>query len=195
MASVVSPANSAGESVDAGVTAASTTGVLRGIVTGTARAVAGGDSNVGASEIGTHLDDAAFTPAGTTAVVVIGGFADDTSPDSVNEGDAGAVRMSLARAMHVVNVCDVATVTSVASQDTNITLLAANANRIGATIYNTDSGPLFVKFGATATATTSFTVRIVADGYYEFPQPVYRGIVDGIWTTSSTGAANITELT
>jgi hypothetical protein len=82
--------------------------------------------------------------------------------------------MTLARKQIVVSSADAAAVTSVASQDTNITLLSANVNRIGATIFNTDSGPLYVKFGATATATTSFTVKIVEGGYYEFPQPVYR---------------------
>lgn len=41
-------------------------------------------------------DDAAFTPA-TSKVAMIGAQADETSPDSVNEGDAGALRMSLER--------------------------------------------------------------------------------------------------
>ena len=44
-------------------------------------------------------DDAAFTPA-TDKVGVIGGEADDTAPDSVNEGDAGAVRISLRRELY-----------------------------------------------------------------------------------------------
>lgn len=41
-------------------------------------------------------DDAAFTPA-SDAVIVIGFQADETSPDSVDEGDAGAARMTLDR--------------------------------------------------------------------------------------------------
>ena len=41
-------------------------------------------------------DDAAFTPA-TTPVVMVGFQFDDTLPDSVNEGDAGAARMSANR--------------------------------------------------------------------------------------------------
>lgn len=155
---------------------------------------AGLDHSVAAQVIATHADDTAFVVA-TDEIVVLAGFADETSPDSVSEHDVGALRMTLARNLHTVSVADGAAVTSVASQDTNIQLLAANANRIGAMIYNTDSGDLFVKFGATATATTSFTVRIPENGYYEFPHPVYRGQVDGIWTSSSTGAAVITELT
>lgn len=45
-------------------------------------------------------DDAAFTPA-VGAGTPIMGFADETSPDSVDEGDVGVVRMTLTRALHV----------------------------------------------------------------------------------------------
>ena len=41
-------------------------------------------------------DDAAFTP-GTSKLAVIGAQADETSTDSVDEGDAGALRMTLDR--------------------------------------------------------------------------------------------------
>lgn len=46
--------------------------------------------------IGPNADDAAFTP-GTSKVFPMGAFADETGPDSVNEGDIGAPRMSLNR--------------------------------------------------------------------------------------------------
>lgn len=42
------------------------------------------------------VDDAAFTPA-TSSVMMAGFEFDDTTPDSVNEGDAGAARMSANR--------------------------------------------------------------------------------------------------
>lgn len=45
-------------------------------------------------------DDAAFTP-GTDAVLMLGAHFDDTSPDSVDEGDAGALRMSSRRELYV----------------------------------------------------------------------------------------------
>lgn len=45
-------------------------------------------------------DDAAFTP-GTSKLTVIGAQADMTLPDSVDEGDAGALRMTLQRALFV----------------------------------------------------------------------------------------------
>lgn len=46
-------------------------------------------------------DDAAFTP-GTSEVLPIGFTFDDTSPDSVNEGDIGAGRMSANRCQYVM---------------------------------------------------------------------------------------------
>lgn len=49
-----------------------------------------------------YLDDAAFTPAGANSYVgVIGGMCDETTPDSVDEGDAGAVRITATRFMKV----------------------------------------------------------------------------------------------
>lgn len=41
-------------------------------------------------------DDAAFTP-GTSGMITIGAFADETATDSVDEGDTGAIRMTLNR--------------------------------------------------------------------------------------------------
>ena len=46
------------------------------------------------------VDDAAFTPA-STSVMMAGFEYDDTTPDSVNEGDAGAARMSANRNQYV----------------------------------------------------------------------------------------------
>lgn len=42
---------------------------------------------------GSQTDDAAFTP-GTSIVSIVGAEFDDTTPDSVDEGDGGALRMS-----------------------------------------------------------------------------------------------------
>lgn len=47
---------------------------------------------------GSYVDDTAFTPAGANSyVVLMAGEADETSTDSVDEGDAGALRMTLDR--------------------------------------------------------------------------------------------------
>jgi hypothetical protein len=84
------------------------------------------------------------------------------------------------------------TVTSVAGSASNVTLLAANANRLGASIYNDSTADLYVKCGATA-STTSFTIKLSQDDYWEVPNN-YTGIIDGIWS-SATGSARITEYT
>lgn len=86
-----------------------------------------------------------------------------------------------------------ATLANVASSASSTTLFAANAVARGRMIFNDSTAVLYVKFGATA-STTSYTVQIAASGYYEFPHPVYRGVVDGIWA-SANGAARTTEVT
>jgi len=84
-------------------------------------------------------------------------------------------------------------VTSVAYSTTNVTLLAANANRRGATIYNGNLVGLVVKLGANAAATA--TLVIPSGGYYEVPYG-WTGIIDGKWLAGGdAGAASITELT
>jgi len=83
---------------------------------------------------------------------------------------------------------------AVVSSASNTTLLAANADRRGAMIVNGANKTLRVKFGATASA-TSYTVAIPSGGYFEFPQPMYAGIVDGIWEAGPAGNAYVTEVT
>ena len=83
-----------------------------------------------------------------------------------------------------------ATLANVATSTTSATLLAASATRKGATIYNDSLVVMYVKFGATASA-TSFTVAMAAGSYYEVPA-WYTGIIDGI-LASSTGNARITS--
>ena len=84
------------------------------------------------------------------------------------------------------------TTTSVASSATNVTLLAANASRFGAMIFNDSTAILYVKFGATASA-TSYTVKMDAGDYFEVPYE-FVGQIDGIWA-SANGYARVTEVT
>lgn len=57
-------------------------------------------STVGGGAAPAFTDDAAFTIA-TTQVTPIGALADETAPDSVDEGDVGAVRMTLDRLLKI----------------------------------------------------------------------------------------------
>lgn len=85
-----------------------------------------------------------------------------------------------------------ATLSNVSNTAVNATLLSANASRKGAMIYNDSNLVLYVKFGTTAT-TTSFTVRMASQAYYEVPFG-YTGRIDGI-STATDGSARITEMT
>jgi hypothetical protein len=84
------------------------------------------------------------------------------------------------------------TQSSVAGSASSVSLLASNANRLGATVYNDSTAVLYVKLGTTA-STTSYTTQISANEYYEVPFQ-YTGAIDGLWT-SATGSARITEFT
>ena len=84
-----------------------------------------------------------------------------------------------------------ATLANVASSGSSVSLFAAAAGVKGRTIYNDSTQVLYVKFGATASS-SSYTVQLAASAYYEFPQPVYGGAVDGIWA-SANGNARLTS--
>lgn len=83
-------------------------------------------------------------------------------------------------------------VNSVAASASSVTLQAANASRKGLFVYNDSSSVLYLKLGPTASS-SSFTVKMVADSYYEVPA-TYTGIVDGLWV-SAVGSAKVTEVT
>lgn len=94
----------------------------------------------GAGSGGTAItDDAAFTPA-TTSVTPAGALFDDVSPDSVNEGDAGAVRMSANRNLYS-------------------TIRDAAGNERGA---NVTAGGALVVDGSAVTQPVSGTVTVTA---------------------------------
>lgn len=86
-----------------------------------------------------------------------------------------------------------ATLTNVASSATSVALLAANTARKGLIVENDSTAIAFLKFGATASA-TSFSVRLPANTRWEMSAPVYTGQIDAIWA-SANGAARVTQLT
>lgn len=97
-----------------------------------------------------------------------------------------------ARVPTSLNLSATGTASNVSGSATSVTVLASNANRVGATVYNDSSAILYLKLGATA-STSSYTVQLPANAYYEVPAR-YTGIIDGIWA-SATGVARVTELT
>ena len=91
-------------------------------------------------------DDAAFTPA-TNKVMMAGFEFDDTLPDSVNEGDAGAARMSANRNIYV-----------------NIRDNAGNERGL-----NVDAAGSIAVTDGSGTLTVDFLGQIIADGTGELP--------------------------
>jgi hypothetical protein len=86
-----------------------------------------------------------------------------------------------------------ATLSNVNDTASSTTLLASNANRLGAAIHNDSTAILYVKLGTTASL-TDYTVRMAAQAHYEVPF-AYTGRIDGIWASDASGAARVTELT
>ncbi|MGH6879512.1 MAG: hypothetical protein ACREFM_01235, partial [Hypericibacter sp.] len=86
-----------------------------------------------------------------------------------------------------------ATQTQVADSATDVTILASNSARKGASVTNTSTTNLFLRAGTTAATTSNYTVKLVPDAYYEVPAG-FTGAIHGIWATDpNTGNANVTE--
>lgn len=115
----------------------------------------------------------------------------DSSGNSIGSVLDGASYRLLVEAL--IKRSATSAVTSVSGSTSNVTLLASNANRLGASIYNDSTRDLYLKLGATS-STTSFTTVVPRKGLYEVPFG-YTGIIDGIWDTGVSGAARVTENT
>ena len=86
-----------------------------------------------------------------------------------------------------------ASITSVSGSVSSVSLLAANSSRKGATFFNDSTAILYLSLGTTSASTTSYTLQVGPNGYYELPF-AWQGAIQGIWG-SATGAVRITELT
>lgn len=107
---------------------------------------------------------------------------------TVNDGDVSKTNPLPTRESGATPV-----VTSVAANAASVTVLAANANRIRAWLYNDDAAKsVYIKFGAAATV-GSFTKKMLP---LEFlPIEGYAGIIDAIWEAGPTGNMRVTEVT
>lgn len=138
-------------------------------------------------DITTETYLAAICDTGGTASLIAstgsGGFATGTTP---------AITGSIA--VSSMPTASTAMLSNVSGSASSVTLLAANSARKGAVIHNDSTAILYLKFGATASA-TSFTYKLNGGETWESNiSPLYVGVIDGIWA-SATGAARVTELT
>lgn len=85
------------------------------------------------------------------------------------------------------------TTTSVAASASDVTILASNASRKGATIFNDSNYTLYLLVAAGVSTITNYTVQMSGNDYFEIPFE-YTGIIKGLWA-SATGSARVTEYT
>jgi len=86
-----------------------------------------------------------------------------------------------------------ATLTSIASSITSVTILASNPARRKFLIVNESTRVLKLAFAATATA-TAYSILLAANSFYESELGGYTGIITGLWAAVN-GNARVTEIT
>jgi hypothetical protein len=163
-------------------------------------AVAGADGSTAptsallvAGQDGTNLQSLLVDSSGSPVIVGSGTAGTPAGGVLTVQGDAAGTPIPISGTVTTsAPTSATGTVTSVAASLTNVTLKASNASRKGLTVYNDGTARLFLKCGATASA-TSFTTLVPAGGYWEAPFG-YTGIVDGLWNVAN-GSARITEFT
>ena len=93
----------------------------------------------------------------------------------------------------IIGLSSTATQTSVAGATSSTSLLASNAARLGATVYNDSTAILYLLLGSGTASTSAYSVQLGPGAYYEVPFG-YRGAIKAIWSAAN-GAAKVTELT
>lgn len=88
-----------------------------------------------------------------------------------------------------------ATLTQVGRTNVSTTLKAANANRKGLILVNDSNVVCYVAFAGTSSS-AAYTVRLTNNESVSLDKnPIYTGIVTGIWTSNGSGSMLVTELT
>ena len=134
-------------------------------------------TEVGTTTTPVKVDVQSALPAGSAAIGKL------AANSGVDIGDVDVTSLPKAATSALANISGSAT---------SVTLQASNANRLGLCLHNDSTAILYLKLGATASA-TSYSYKIEPNAHWELPF-LYSGIVDGIWS-SATGTARMTELT
>ncbi len=146
-------------------------------------------------------DGAAFTPGVTDGTPAMGLY--EAAPTSVADGKVGALGMTADRKLKVSGSFSSTPITAstpalsnVVDNAASVTVLAANANRLGFRIVNDSSAIVYLKCGAAA-STTSFTEKLLPGQSWGTRElgVNYTGLIAGIWESAPGGAARVTELT
>jgi hypothetical protein len=144
-------------------------------------------------------DDAAFTP-GASSVTPIGALADETGPDSVDEGDVGAVRMTLDRKLQV-NLRPhasggLSTYRNLDLDENGVNVKNAAGQVFGWYLFNASAAVRYVKFYDQAAAPTVgtdtplFTLGLPAGAAANVELTHGIAFGDGIGLGATTGPAD-----
>lgn len=133
------------------------------------------------------------TAANLNATVVGSGSAGTPATGVVTiQGIAGGTAIPVSGTL-TIDKSTTGTMTNVAASATNVSVLASNANRIGAAFYNDSGNILYLALSATAASASTFSIRIMPNSYYDLPVD-YTGVVNGIWN-GNAGTLRVTEFT
>jgi hypothetical protein len=125
----------------------------------------------------------------------VGGIVSASNP-TYTAGNLNALSLDTSGRLRVSALTNKATtsaVTSVASSTSNTTVLASNASRVFASIWNGSNKLMYAKLGTTA-STSSYSIQILPGSYWEVPND-YTGEIDAVWANGTSGNALVTELT
>lgn len=131
-----------------------------------------------------------------TDMMVSGGYVTTAAPTYTNN-TLNALSLDTSGNLRVTgfvttNKASSSTVTSVAQSTSNTVLLAANANRVFASIYNNTGQKMYIKLGTTA-STTSYSIQLMPNSYWEVPND-WTGEIDAVWSGNGANSALVTEL-
>lgn len=173
---------------------------IRNLVFATDKVDVSGSTGVGVT--GTFFQ--ATQPVSAASLPLPSGAATETTLASIDAGIpaalgqttmAASLPVAIASNQSSVPVKEVRSATPTQSSPSvtgaSTVILASNANRLGATIYNEGAAICYMKLGGTASL-TSYSLQIASGGYYEVPFG-YTGAIDGI-TSSGTAQLRVTEL-
>jgi len=146
------------------------------------------------------LDAASLAALETITAIISGAIALDTATlaaletiSVANFPASQAVTGTFFQAVQVTKEArsstSVATTASITTA--SATVLAANTNRLGATVYNESGAILYLHLGAAASL-TAYTLQVAIGGYYEVPHE-FTGILTGI-TAAGTAVCRVVEV-
>lgn len=188
------PALAAGSSLIGGVNVVDSAGTNKLAVDSSGRLTLIPNTSVNAAQIGGQAPTLDNTTVLATSMRVKTTVAGDTALAVGQATMANSLPVTVASNQTPLT-SGTGTKSNVGSSASSVTILASNANRKGAVIYNDSTQVLYLDLtGGTAT-NASYSVQVPSNGYFELPGIViYTGAITGIWAAVN-GNARVTEWT